>query len=166
MTKVILKMKTKRVGVILEVNTWWRGCSINNRFTVRVSTLVICTVCTVRTVQKWGDSLANWKEQHCIYFLFNFFYKDLASAPCLNLNTVAYFQYQVTGHINITSNSLVHLFWMFLLGINVISLKTNKQAKTMKLHSLISLGYFKGYVHLSQTTNLWSCIIYYLYGSL
>lgn len=41
---------------------------------------------------------------------------------------------------------------MFLLGINMISLKTNKQAKTMKLHSLISLGYFKGYVHLSQTT--------------
>lgn len=95
-----------------------------------------------------------------LFFYFIFFYKDLASAPCFNLNTVAYFQYQVTGHINITSNSLVHLFWMFLLGINVISLKTNKQAKTMKLHSLISLGYFKGYVHLSQTTNLWSCIIY------
>lgn len=56
MTKVILKKKTKRVGVILEVNTWWRGCSINIRFTVRVSTSVICIV---RTVQKWGDSLAN-----------------------------------------------------------------------------------------------------------
>lgn len=91
-------------------------------------------------------------KRAALYIVFYFIYKDLDSTPCFNLNTVAYFQYQVTGHINITSNSLVHLFWMFLLGINVISLKTNKQAKTMKLHSLISLGYFKGYVHLSQTT--------------